>query len=53
MAVGDIHDNIVEGSATVFLFDQEFGMSIEEARAVSNRYPVELTLRGANNNYTL
>ena len=43
---GDISTHVIEGSAVAFPFDQEFGLSKKETNAVSNRYPVEVTLEG-------
>lgn len=44
VVAGNISYHVVEGSANAFHFDQEYGMSAEEAAAVSNHYPVEVTL---------
>ena len=37
---------IVGGSAGIFQFDKEYGLTEDEAKAVSDHYPVEFSIDG-------
>lgn len=41
------NDSLVVNSARVFLYDKEFGLSLEQTLAVSDHYPIELRLSAA------
>jgi competence ComEA-like helix-hairpin-helix protein len=42
VATGDIGQRLSEGGATVFLFDQVYGLDNRAARKVSDHYPIQL-----------
>lgn len=44
VAAGRIGRFVLKGSPRVFMFDQEYGQTNEEALAISDHYPIEFQL---------
>ncbi len=46
IAGDELNDNIVPGRSGVFYFDNKYGLDLDEAKRVSDHYPVEMVIQG-------